>query len=197
MIKAFIFDLGSVCFHIDWLKISEEMENKFNICTLVKSKGTKEQIDCYNQALEGKRSAEDFFRLLSGKEDVEEIINYYKKMYRKYRSENKEITELIKKLREKFKVVCLTDTHSFHFETYTEYFDNFDEVFASFQIGSIKADKKIFEKVRKKLGLKPEELVFIDDSDKNIENARSLGINAIRFENNKQLIEDLKKLKLV
>lgn len=48
MIKVIIFDLGGVCFEIDWLKINDEMVKKFNITTLVKSAGNKKAIKYIN-----------------------------------------------------------------------------------------------------------------------------------------------------
>ena len=44
MIKVIVFDLGGVCFDIDWIKINEEMVKKFNITTLVKSTGNEKMV---------------------------------------------------------------------------------------------------------------------------------------------------------
>ena len=63
-------------------------------------------------------------------------------------------------------------------------------------IGKRKYDKKAFKIVLKKLGLNPNETVFIDDTEINIRNARNLGMNAIQFKNNAQLVRDLRKLKI-
>ena len=49
-------------------------------------------------------------------------------------------------------------------------------------------------RVLKKIGLKPEQTVFIDDMKSFIRGARKVGIHTIRFKNRAQLIKDLRKL---
>ena len=46
----------------------------------------------------------------------------------------------------------------------------------------------------KEINQKPEEVIFIDDKETDIEKAKRLGINAILFKNTKRLISDLKIL---
>ncbi|MCX6748374.1 MAG: HAD-IA family hydrolase [Candidatus Pacearchaeota archaeon] len=200
MIKAIIFDLGSVCVNIDWIKINEEMMKKFGINILVKSSGDEKLIQLYNDTLEGKKDMKkDFFKELNkNNHNLEEITNFYKEVYKKYKSLNKDIWSLIKKLRKNIKVACLTDTNSIHFETHREQkiIERFDYAFSSFQLGSRKADKNTFIKVLEKLELKPEEVIFIDDSEKNVNNAKSLGINTIKFENFNQLKDTLRKFEI-
>jgi len=74
-----------------------------------------------------------------------------------------------------------------------DYHKLFDEISYSFQEGVSKPNKKAYEIILRKLKADPKKTIFTDDSRKNIEAARNLGINAIRFENPKQLIEELKK----
>ena len=52
--------------------------------------------------------------------------------------------------------------------------------------GLVKPDKKIFEYLCEKHSILPEETVFIDDNDKNIETAKSLGITTFLFNKNPQ-----------
>lgn len=56
--------------------------------------------------------------------------------------------------------------------------------FFSFDLGLVKPDLKIYEKVREKLGIKFEEMIFIDDKIQNVEAAKSLGIHGIVFNPN-------------
>ena len=64
----------------------------------------------------------------------------------------------------------------------------------SYKIGIVKPQKGIFEHALKELKLSASECVFIDDDEKNITAAKSLGFKAIHFKNNKQLAEDLELL---
>jgi len=44
-----------------------------------------------------------------------------------------------------------------------------------------------------KIGVKPEEALFIDDKPENLDAAEKLGINTLIFKNNKQFFKELKK----
>ena len=138
MIKVLIFDLGGVCFEIDWSKINEEMIETFGVNMLIKSSGDERIIQYYYEVLEGKRDVKDFFSKLSGKKNVYKIMNFYKKLYKKNKNFNDKIIKLVRKLKEKLIVVCLTDTNKIHFRTHKEQsiLKNFHYVFTSFKLGS-------------------------------------------------------------
>ena len=58
---------------------------------------------------------------------------------------------------------------------------NYDYVFLSFEIGYRKPNLKIFEYVLNNVPFKPEDILFIDDLDLNIEAASSLGIRTCKI----------------
>lgn len=57
--------------------------------------------------------------------------------------------------------------------------DYFDGIVTSFEARSIKPDAKIFHTVVEKLGIKPEETLFLDDSQKNLDAASALGFHTL------------------
>ncbi len=57
--------------------------------------------------------------------------------------------------------------------------------------GVIKPDRKIYEITLKKLGVKPEEVVFVDDKEENVKAAQDIGINTILFKNSEQFKKEL------
>ena len=140
-----------------------------------------------------------FKELNKGNSDLEGVVKFYKEVYKKYKTHNNQIYDLIKKLKNKFTVVCLSDTNVVHYEAHKEQntIKDFHHVFTSFKIGGIKRDKNTFKKVLDELSIKPEETIFIDDNDKNVKIAKSLGINGIRYTNYKELVEELKNLKVL
>jgi putative hydrolase of the HAD superfamily len=70
----------------------------------------------------------------------------------------------------------------------------FDVVVASGEEGVIKPEPRIFEIVCERLGMLPEECVFIDDILENCEAAESLGMNAIQYISVHQCVTDLEAL---
>jgi HAD superfamily hydrolase (TIGR01509 family) len=67
----------------------------------------------------------------------------------------------------------------------------FKTIVISSEIGMVKPDRNIFEYILDKMDATPEETIFIDDSPLNVEGAKAVGINAIRFESPEQLKKDL------
>lgn len=200
-IKAVIFDLGSVVFDINWKKINEEMMKKFGINVLIRSCGNEKIQKYYDETLVGKREMKEVFNeLKTDNVNLDEVVDFYKKLYKKYKRQNEGITELIDKLKMKnnLKIFCLTDTNKLHFQAHNEQnsLDEFDKIFTSFQLGIKKSDKEVFVKVLNEIRINPDELIFVDDNEKNVNNAQSLGINAIKFEDNNQLIRELKAFKI-
>lgn len=57
--------------------------------------------------------------------------------------------------------------------------DYFDGIVTSFEARSIKPDAKIFHTVVENLGIKPEETLFLDDSQKNLDAASALGFHTL------------------
>ena len=57
-----------------------------------------------------------------------------------------------------------------------------------------KPDRKIYELLLERYGLKAEECVFLDDTKKNIDGARAVGIQGILFQDREQAVEELRKM---
>lgn len=74
--------------------------------------------------------------------------------------------------------------------------DFFDYKFASCYVGSRKPGRKIYDFAIKRMGIKYENAVFIDDLQENVDGAEKLGIKGIRFENRRKLDKELYKLGL-
>jgi len=70
----------------------------------------------------------------------------------------------------------------------------FDEIVNSSTIGVVKPKKAFFNKTMSLLDVSPTECVFIDDSAKNVESARSLGMASICHRSNKETLEFLTKI---
>ena len=196
MINTLIFDLDGVCFDIDWFKVNDKMIKKFGISTLIKSLRNKKILTYYKKALEGKRHLIDMFKELDkNNNNLEDVIDFYKKMYKKYKNHNGNIYKLIKRLKNKFTVVCLSDTNSVHYESHKEQktIKCFHRVFTSFQIGSTKRNVNTFKKVLSELSIIPKDVVFIDNIERNVKLAKSIGIHGIKYTNYNDLIKRLKK----
>ncbi|MGD0096687.1 MAG: HAD family phosphatase [Terracidiphilus sp.] len=72
-----------------------------------------------------------------------------------------------------------------------DWIHRFDVLVWSFQLGMAKPDPAIYRHTIAKLGVEPEETLFIDDKLPNIEAAQRLGMQAIQFFTSERLRADL------
>ena len=72
-----------------------------------------------------------------------------------------------------------------------EFLSWFDGVVVSGRIGLRKPDPAIFQHLLERFGLEAEQTLFVDDSERNVEAARRLGFEALRFESAPQLRREL------
>ncbi len=72
--------------------------------------------------------------------------------------------------------------------------DAFDDMTISAEVGAAKPDARIYRHALEKLGIHPEEAVFIDDMPANIEAAQALGMRGIVFQGSEQIIADINSL---
>lgn len=201
MIKAILFDLGNVIFHPNWPAIEKLVREKFGVSIFMRK--TPEIEHLYSEkVMVGKGSQKEVFQKLierdNPKANVDELMRFYITTYRENAKIDEKMLRLIDSLKEKFQVCALSNTGPIHTQANDErdLFKHFNKIFLSWKIGLKKPYKEIYEFILNELNLNAEELVFIDDSQKNIDNALELGIKALRFENYDKLISDFKELGL-
>ena len=74
------------------------------------------------------------------------------------------------------------------------FYREFDRVFNSYWLGKGKRDPSLFDDVVAMLGLKPEQVIFIDDNAGNVERARSRGLHGLLFRDEPTLRAELDRL---
>lgn len=110
-----------------------------------------------------------------------------------------EVIELIGQLKNKrLAVGCLSNTENYmkHFWELLFKRINFDFQILSFQVGYRKPEPEIYQEIFKYGQWRPEEVVFIDDTQENIAGARKLGVKVVHYQNFQDLISKLKNHKI-
>ena len=197
MTKAILFDLGEVLVMNPAGAVLQEVARNLNI-DLNKLKEIRKK---YVYDLDtGKLSVSSFNKILKDKFNLPissgEIDSIWKKSYRKVRTLNIELFNIAKQLKKKYKVGMISNIHDLmvRIDKGKGVFELFDPCVLSCEVGIAKPQKEIFELTLKKLKLKPEECVFIDNREKHLVVATELGFKTILFKNNQQLVKDLKVL---
>ena len=75
-----------------------------------------------------------------------------------------------------------------------EFIPHMDGGILSYRENVIKPDPAIYHLLMERYGLKAEECVFLDDTEKNIKGAQAVGMHGILFQNKAQAVEELRKL---
>jgi len=194
MIKAIIFDLSDVCFSAEEppfiaafakrhsLPFEEFEQEYLRLLVLAENhqiSGTelwRRMLKRYNLKLDiGDIIAE----MIAGKEPYQDTLDF------------------VKELRKNVKTTYFTNYNEDYWKLIAQKFDlseYFDFGLVSYEIGARKPSARGFRYLLDKLGVKPEETVFTDDTARNLEEPAKLGIHTIQFRNVAQLRERLSKL---
>jgi len=199
MIQAIVFDLGGVLFtngttlfakHIaaTHKKDQEEVYKLLNYS------------DFGNAYREGKITGEEFYNSLKKELDLDDDIHELKQKWLEVYQVIEGTKKIIEELRKKYKVYFLSDNVKERVEyAHRRYgFLNwFDGGVFSHEVGVRKPNLKIYETAIVQIGLKPEEIVFIDDKEINLPPAEKIGMKTILYKNPEQLKKELHKMKLL
>ncbi len=201
MIKAIIFDFGGVCFYPGTSNqlLKEALLNsdlpKIKIISLIlnqkKRAEIKKCVDIFNA---GKISEEKFWLKIKKITKYNFDENKIKKLIISLNKPIKETIDVLKKLKKKYKLGLLTNNNSWLEEIDKKYkFSKyFDVIVNSYDVKTIKPNKKIYYIILEKLQLDPEECIFIDDQKENVKAAREIGMNAIIYRNAGHLLKQLR-----
>jgi epoxide hydrolase-like predicted phosphatase len=69
-----------------------------------------------------------------------------------------------------------------------------DLMIYSHEVGFSKPDPRIYTLCLEQLGLEPDEIVFLDDSEITVAGARAMGMRGVVYERNRQAMKDLDKI---
>lgn len=108
-----------------------------------------------------------------------------------------ELVTFIRSLRARYKTGLLSNAFSDlrHYVTHVwKFADAFDEMVISAEVGLVKPDAQIYHLALQRLGIAPQEAVFIDDMPRNVEGARAANMHAIRFLSPRQACSELEQL---
>lgn len=176
-IHTILLDLGGVVFNatgtsnqkIDWgiiTQLNHKYGHQLNIGEDVFPLFMLDYNQLTNQTLTGSEFLEFIFDTLSFNS---ELVDFLKPQFRIYI------------VSDNYKENIAYISQRYHFATWAE------KQFYSFDFQLEKSNPLFFQRLLDTIKLKPEELLFIDDSKSKIESAEQSGIRGVLFENNEQL----------
>jgi len=195
MIKAIIFDAGGVV-----IKQGNQLDEFAKIFKPKNKQAFWNKINHFVGPLcKGEISEKEYWRRIAESENVDPETapqNLWVKSYEETTRVDESVVDLIKSLRKNYKIILVSNTIKPHvaINKKRKLFENFDDVFNSNEVHLSKDTPEIFRLALKRNQLDAEECIFIDDIQKFVEIANSIGIHGILFNNINQLKKELVSL---
>ncbi|MCD6220063.1 HAD hydrolase-like protein [Candidatus Calescamantes bacterium] len=200
--KAVIFDLEVIVF-CDISRAAKKLRQIKEKSSVIWGTGattvTEEELKEYAFSLihlanQGKLSEGDFYRNFEEHFRFGLTLDEFKEIWRDIFSLKKGMERTIYNLKKQFDLYLLANTNDIYFPYLIEKYPVltlFDGFFLSYERGLLKPDKRIYQIILKESKLKPEQYLYITDSEECLQIAKSLGINGIRYCHDKPLMEAL------
>lgn len=200
-IKNLVFDLGGVIMDLKRERCVEALE-ALGMKDAESMLGLYKQTGPFLELEEGKLSAEEFRDAMRAKIDgivSDEQLDDALNMFLVGIPVNR--LHALKKLGEKYKVFMLSNTNPIMFDSKIkecfsidglEVNDYFDGLCLSYKAGYSKPDSHIYLYMVEKFGIKPEESIFFDDSQKNLDAAEKIGFKTYLVEPGTEFTEAFK-----
>ena len=196
MIKAVLFDASGVL-HVANTVVGDDLQQEFGL--------SDEQVDQvfrkYVPLLgTGKITEREVWQELQrdfGIREVHEDERLFQRSFIATLQKMPGMYELVDKLKQKGITVALLTNVTPQFAAVLEqkgHYDPFDHRILSYEVGLWKPDEAIYQHALKVVGVAPKEAVFIDDQEKNVLAAESLGIHGIAFHDTAQVTRELETL---
>ena len=191
MIKAVIFDMGGVLVDLDiedCKKTFKELLGYNDIDTIIDACHQK---GIYGDLEEGKLSADEFRSIVlagsrpgASPEQVDEAMSHILVDIAPYKS------AMLKRLSEKYELymlsnnnpICLPYSRKMFEEAGVPLENIFRKCFFSFEMKALKPSETFYKEVISQIGLPAEQMLFIDDSMKNVEGSVAAGLPAVYYE---------------
>ncbi len=179
--KNIIFDFGNVIVTFDEKEIVSHFSDNIEIQEfLIKNVINSPEWNTYGLIDSGFITNEEVCSLVNDRTNniYKNLVENFMRNYYKYMYIQKEVIEVIKKLKEKgYNIYLLSNTNDFMYEKFIKDIEYlFDGMILSYRNHTIKPHDAIYKRIIEKYSLNPEESLFIDDREDNIKTANKFGI---------------------
>jgi len=197
LIRAILFDAGSVLFGMGDLSIRQRLAERIGV-PLAQIDDLVFGSPSARQATVGELTVDQHWQQVMAALGLPlEMLPDFMAQFWSADVLNIQLADLIRSLRGRYKIGLLSNAWSNMRQVLDERFhvaDLFDELIISAEVGLAKPDPRIYHLAVQRLNVQPSETVFIDDMLKNVEAARLEGLHAIQYLDFEQMLAELNPL---
>ena len=197
VIRAVVFDIGGVLEITPDLGVVPAWESRLG---LPAGELSERMRGAFLDGSIGRITEDDVHQALGDRLGLDErqVAAFMGDIWREYLgTPNTELIEYARRLRPRYRTGILSNSFvgarekeqaAYGFE------DLVDDIVYSHEAGMSKPDPRIYALACTRLDVRPDETVFVDDTDFCVAGAREAGMHPVRFQHNAQAIEDIEKL---
>ena len=179
----FLFDIGNVLLDFSFTPLQQEIANSSQ-ATLAQVQA-EWQAPAHFEVETGKINATDYFALFSQRLGLTWTYEQWIDQWSQIFTPNPDLHGLYLDLLQQGHTVAMLSNLAPHHVTAIErgspgFFDTATHLFFSFELGLHKPDPAIYRAVAQRLNCTPQQCVFLDDMQVNVEGALSIGMRAIQ-----------------
>jgi epoxide hydrolase-like predicted phosphatase len=194
-IRAVIFDLGGVLYitpSLTWARRWQAMMGLKDDPFIASILSSPEQSEYVNDMMTGKILESEALEMVARRWKISPaLFNRFRRGALSSRRWNKELAHFVESLRPRYKTAILSNAGSDARQTFSQHYQIdrlVDDVIISAEEKIAKPDERIYRIAVDRLGVQPEESIFVDDLLPNVEAARQFGMKAVHFLNTAQAI---------
>jgi putative hydrolase of the HAD superfamily len=200
-IKAVIFDFGGVLYRLpdhQWVKRWQRLLGLANDELITALLSNPEESQLFTDILAGAVAEEDVWQSFAQRWKLRQsLILRVRNAFMSKRRLNRPVAEFLGSLRGKYTTAILsnagTDARRYFVETFE--FDRIADLFIiSAEEKMVKPDLRIYRLAAERIGIEPNEAVFVDDLLENVLAARQAGMRAVQYQDNSQVISEVRAI---
>mgnify|MGYP001577199565 CR=1 FL=1 len=200
MIKAVIFDLGRVIVNVDRSKQFKELSKNSS----KPAEFIEEYLGDFSPVVKafgkGKLTPHHFYGKVSRELNLKMSFDEFKENWCDIFTLNKDVANVIKKLKKNYRLVLLSNVDVWHWEYIKNKFkalDEFDDYTLSYKVGCMKPNPRIFLDALKKSKTSPWNCAYFDDINRFIYIGRLMGMRAFQYKTPEKMMNDLHNAKVL
>jgi len=191
-IESLFFDLGGVLYSLDYQSVWSGFRRRCGRPV----KDIQEVLyaeDIFYGYESGKITSGEYYRAVTERLCCEMSFDEFKHIWNSLLVKQESMFQIALGVRTQAEVVIISNTNEVNAGFIEQDVKRIThKIVYSFEAGLLKPDRKIYEQALEVAGSPPEKVLYIDDSQENVDAAAQLGIRSHRFRDKKALIKVFK-----